>query len=104
MIETESSSPWVAACGGAHRSEADVGEVSGGVVEVEVRLPVRHTVTRRSPWTLRQLRKVTSEGGLRGGARDRMGTTARLASSSSRRQLFSDEGSAALCAGRRWVR
>jgi hypothetical protein len=57
----ESSSPWAAACDSARQSEADAGEVRGGVVEVEVRLPARHTVT----W--RRLRKVIGEGGLRGG-------------------------------------
>jgi hypothetical protein len=55
MVGAESSSPWVTACGSAHRSEADAGEVSGGVVEVEVRLPARHTVTWRSSWTWRRL-------------------------------------------------
>jgi hypothetical protein len=78
--------------------------VSNGVVEVEVRLSARHTVTRRSPWTRRRLRKVAGEGGPRGGARGRKGTTSRLASSSSRRKLFSNEGSVVLRAGRRWVR
>jgi hypothetical protein len=45
VVGAESSSPWAAACDGARRSEADAGEVSGGVVEVEVRLSARHMVT-----------------------------------------------------------
>jgi hypothetical protein len=51
MVGAESSSPWAAACSSTRRSEADAGVVSGGVVEVEVRLLVRHTVTWRSSWT-----------------------------------------------------
>jgi hypothetical protein len=94
----------VASYGGARRSEEDAGEVSGGAVEVEVRLPVRHTVTWRSSWTRRRFQKVTGEGGPRGGAHGRKRTTARSASSDSLRKLFLDEGSAVLHAERRWVR